>query len=190
MNVTTTRWRFDIESYHLLHDQDVFGRDARTELIDGQVFVMSPIGNRHAGCVRALTAVLTEALDGRGVLSVQNSLLLDNLTELQPDVVILRPGPEDDRFYRTSTPTPGDCIAVIEVAETSLRHDRLAKRPRYARAGVRELWIVNLAKERVEVHRSPEGTVYSDIASLGRGEVLTLGPIEGFGISVDDVLGP
>jgi Uma2 family endonuclease len=40
---------------------------------------------------------------------------------------------------------------IIEVADTSLEYDRQLKLPLYARAGIPEVWLIDLAREVVEV---------------------------------------
>jgi len=50
---------------------------------------------------------------------------------------------------------PRFAALVVEVAESSLAYDRREKALLYARAGIAEYWIVNLAERRLEVHREP-----------------------------------
>jgi Uma2 family endonuclease len=49
-------------------------------------------------------------------------------------------------------------MLVVEVADTSYRIDRDFKTSLYARAGVPECWIIDVARGVVEVHRAPERT--------------------------------
>src|SRR5712692_9820681 len=46
--------RFTVDEYHRMGQAGVFPEDHRVELIDGQVVEMTPIGDRHAACVRRL----------------------------------------------------------------------------------------------------------------------------------------
>ena len=79
----------------------------------------------------------------------------------------------------------------IEVAESSLAQDRKVKVPMYARAGIPEVWLVNLPQEVVEVYSDPSAGRYRTVRRVGRSESLPLpGELSGAGaIRVDDVLG-
>ncbi len=122
--------------------------------------------------MNALTRLLVVAVGGQGVVSVQNPLRLDDRTEPEPDVAVLRPRADD---YRSATPGPVDVLLVVEVADTSLGYDRAVKAPLYAARGVPELWIVDLAAREVEVHRAPEGGRYTVVARVGPGGALEPG---------------
>jgi Uma2 family endonuclease len=56
-------------------------------------------------------------------------------------------------------------LLLIEVADTSLAYDRDVKLPRYARAGIPEVWLVDLAQQRLLVHRRPAGDDYGEVTS-------------------------
>jgi Uma2 family endonuclease len=51
-------------------------------------------------------------------------------------------------------------VLAIEVADSSLRRDRDAKLPVYARCGVRELWIVELRRQRIHAFLEPKDGRY------------------------------
>ena len=55
---------------------------------------------------------------------------------------------------------PSTAALVVEVAESSLRLDRV-KGGLYARAGIREYWIANLVDRVLEVHREPHSAAES-----------------------------
>ncbi len=116
----------------------LFDDGPRVELVGGEIVEMSPIGRGHAACVNRLNALLTGALGDRFIVAVQNPMRLDDLSEPQPDLVVLKPRTD---FYAAFHPRPEDTLLVIEVAETSLGWDRGIKRTRYAAAGVVEVWI-------------------------------------------------
>jgi Uma2 family endonuclease len=70
----------------------------------------------------------------------------------EPDVLVLRPRAD---FYREVDVHPEDVLLLVEIAETSLRYDRLVKVPLYAAAGIREVWIVDVEGGLIEAHREP-----------------------------------
>ena len=59
---------------------------------------------------------------------------------------------------------------MIEISETTLETDRDEKLPAYGRAGIPEVWIVNLAELTVEVYRDPNFTGYGSKAVLRAGD--------------------
>jgi Uma2 family endonuclease len=131
----------------------ILGRDDRVELIDGEIIDMAPIGSPHAGSVNLIAQAFAAPFGlKRVVVSVQNPLRLDALNEPQPDLMLLRPR-EDG--YRAAHPTAADVLLLVEVADSSLAYDRTTKLPLYARHGVPEIWIVDLAGGAVEVHGHP-----------------------------------
>jgi Uma2 family endonuclease len=81
-------------------------------------------------------------------------------------------------------------LLVVEVAETSAEYDRQIKVPLYARAGIREVWLVDLAAGAVEVYREPTPEGYRQVRRFGRGETLAPGALPDVTVAVDDILGP
>jgi Uma2 family endonuclease len=120
--------------------------DARVELIDGEIIDMAPPGNPHAGTVDQLALILGPAVAGRVHVRVQNPLQLDDHSEPQPDISLLKPRAD---FYKSRRPRPSDALLVVEVADTSLRFDRNRKVPLYARHEIREVWLVDLEAKRL-----------------------------------------
>lgn len=184
--------RFTVEDYHVMGRAGVFKEDDRVELIDGQIIAMTPIGQRHVACVNQLTYLFTSRVYDRGaspnvLVSVQNPVRLDAHHEPQPDVVLLRPRKD---FYADGHPGPEDVLLVVEVADTSLDFDRDVKVPRYAAAGIAEVWLVALEADYVEVYRGPEPDGYAEIVRHRRGEALTVAALPAMdALAVDDALG-
>ena len=142
----------------------VFDPKDRVELLDGVVFDMSAIGARHGSCVDRLAHSFFSAVQGRGIVRVQGPIQLGEFSEPQPDVAILRFRSD---FYADHHPMPPDIQLVIEVADTSLRHDLACKAPLYVAGGVPEVWVVDLTDSVIHV-TTPSGT-----RTLGAGDSLT-----------------
>lgn len=183
MSVQTAR--FTVEQYERMGEAGVFPPDYRCELIDGEIIEMSPIGSRHAACVGRLNRILSRLLN-EPVVWVQNPIRLDDYSEPQPDITVLKPR-ED--FYSQSLPTAADVLLLVEVSDTTLEYDRRRKLPLYARAGIAEVWIVNLADERIETYADPAGGAYQATASAGRGEEVRSRSVASLRVSVAEVLG-
>ena len=179
-----TRWKLDVEAYHRLGEAGILRADDRVELIEGEVVAMSPIGAAHAGKVNRLNHLFARLVGDRALIALQNPIRLSDRTEPQPDVVLLRPRAD---FYETASPTPADIFLLVEVADSSLRFDRLVKLPLYARHGIPAVWIVDLLASLVEVHAGPRPEGYASTLRAGRGE--TVAPLPGLALRVDDILG-
>lgn len=161
------RRRFTVHEYHRMAEAGILHEDDRVELIEGTVVEMNPIGSRHATCVRELNRLLSGQVGDDLRVDVQSPIRLDENGEPQPDLAVIRAGD-----YRESLPKPEDVLLLIEVADTSLRYDRDVKLPLYARSGIGEAWIVDLAGEVVERHTEPSPEGYRLVRRAGRGETL------------------
>jgi Uma2 family endonuclease len=184
--VLETRKQFTVAEYYKMAEAGILTEDDRVELIRGEIVQMSPIGSRHAGCVKRINALLTGIVARDAVVSVQDPIHIDDYSEPQPDVVLL--APRED-FYSQAHPTPSDVLLVIEVADTSIGYDRREKLPLYAEFGIAEVWLVNLNFDVVEVYGNPAGGEYQSVREARRGETIALPGFAGAQLTVDDILG-
>jgi len=180
------RHRFSVEDYHRMAEAGILGEDDRVELIEGEVIAMSPIGSRHASCVDRHIALLNRRIGDRAILRVQGPIRLDDCSEPEPDLVLLR---TREDFYSPGHPRPDDVHLLIEVMDTTAAFDRGIKVALYARAGISEVWLVDLNQERVEVHRRPEAGAYSELQSRGRGDSVSAEAFPDVVLPVDAILG-
>jgi Uma2 family endonuclease len=182
---TPRRWTYD--EYVQMGEAGILSAEERTELVDGEIVCMTPIGHRHVFAVDLLTEFLGAwARDLGAVLRVQGPLPMNGLDALQPDLTLLRP--HEDR-YRSREAGPWDALLVIEVADSSLSRD-LEKAIQYARAAIPEYWIVDLNREVVMVHLHPIGGEYTDVREYAHGESFVSPGMAGREVRVEDVLGP
>ena len=177
--------RWTAEQYLRLVDQGVLGPDDRVELLEGVIVAMAPQNEPHAAGVRRVARALFQAVGDRAVVQVQLSLISGRRSVPEPDAAVL-PGTIAD-YDRTH---PRTALLVVEVADTSLKQDRLTKRAIYAAAGIPEYWIVNVRDDCVEVRRGPEpgSRRYTSTAIARRGEGIELVALPGVAIVVDDLL--
>jgi len=157
------RRKFTREEYHRMAEVGILKPTDRVELIRGEILEMSPAGRRHRAFVDNLNGLLAVRLAGRALVSVQNSVVLSDDTEPEPDLQILR---RRDIPYKEREAFADDTLLLIEVAETSLRYDRSTKVRLYAEAGIAEYWIVECAPEAVEIHRSPQAGGYREVVRV------------------------
>jgi Uma2 family endonuclease len=179
-----TRRRFTVHDYHRMGEAGILHEDDRVELIEGEIVEMAAIGTRHFTCVNQLTRLLVRGVGDAAIVSVQNPVRLDEHSEPQPDLTVLRV-----RDYRESLPMPEDVLLLIEISDTTLSYDRGVKLPLYARAGIREVWIVDLQGEIIERHTDPSGSGYRRVERARRGEALAPLTFSELTLRVDAVLG-
>jgi Uma2 family endonuclease len=139
-------------------------------------------GAHHAAAVQKLTQLLVVALGvpGRAAIRVQLPLALGEDSEPEPDVAAVVSG-----SYKDGHPT--SALLVIEVAESSLAEDRREKGVLYAEHGIPEYWIVDTARERVEVHSEIIEAAYSRVTPYRRGEVVASSVFTDLKVRVEDI---
>ena len=177
-----TRWRFTVDDYHRMGETGILHEDDRVELIEGEIVEMAAIGTRHFSCVNRLTRLLVMGVGDAAVVSVQNPVRLNEHTEPQPDITVIRP-----RDYTESLPLPRDVLLLIEVSDTTLAYDRNLKLPLYARAGIGEVWIVDLQARTIEQHTDPSDESYRRLVRKRGGQMLLPAALPGLTPIVDEI---
>ncbi len=179
------RKKFTVEEYYKLGEIGIIGPDERTELIDGDIIYMAPMGSRHAGCIPRLLKIFFKALGDHALITSQTPVRLNGQFAPEPDLSILKPR---DDCYEDLLPQPQDIYLLIEVAVTTVEYDRNVKSVLYARAGIIELWIVDIEAQLVEVYRQPGANGYESIQQFRPGETISPLSFPDLVISVDEIL--
>jgi Uma2 family endonuclease len=179
-----TRRRFTVHDHHRMGEAEILHKDDRVELIEGERVEMAAIGTRHFSCLNRLTRLPVMSVGDEAIISAQNPGRLNERTESQPDLTVIRP-----RDYTESLPAPEDVLLLIEVSDTTLACDRGVKLSLYALAGVREVWTVDLPAETIERYAEPSADGYHRVERRRRGRTLTSTTLPGLTPSVDEVLG-
>ena len=112
----------------------------------GEIIDMSPIGPFRGGVTKLLNKMFSVAAKGRWIIAIQDPVRLDDQSEPQPDLMLFKPASD---FYRHRHPQPENVFLLIEVSDSTLEADQENKLPVYGRAGVAEVWIVNLNEETI-----------------------------------------
>jgi Uma2 family endonuclease len=185
MTVEIVRHRFTTDDYFRMVKAGILGKDDRVELIEGEIVEMPPIGSFHSGIVNRLVRLFTPVIGTELVFSPQNPVAAGPDSAPQPDVALLR---WRDDEYTDSTPTPGDVLLLIEIAESTLASDQRIKAPLYASAAIQELWIVNLKNASVEVHTEPSEAGYRSIAILRGSDKLSPKAVPSISFTVAELL--
>jgi Uma2 family endonuclease len=178
--------RFTVQDYHRMVDAGILREDDRVELIRGQVVTMSPIGPPHAALVDRALRTMDRAVGDRAIVRVQGSVQLDEYSQPQPDIALLRPRAD---FYCSAHPLPPDILLVVEVAQSSLGYDRGLKAGLYAEAGIEEYWVVDVTGRRLIAYSDAHNGEYRSVRVLTSEDVLTPKLLPGCSIAVASLLG-
>jgi Uma2 family endonuclease len=143
--------RFTVAQYHRMIAAGVLTENDRVELLEGWIVDKMPQHPAHAGTISILLSKLQAKLSRGWIVRVQSPITLED-SEPEPDLAVVR-GPEEK--YLTAHPSPEDIAIVIEVADSTVEHDRTVKARAYARARLPIYWIVNLVELQVEVYSQP-----------------------------------
>lgn len=106
------RHRLTRRDYHRMAEAGILGEVDRVELLEGQLIKLPAISPRHALAVDALNELLVFAAAGQAVVRVQNPVVLDDISEPQPDFALLR-RPWDG--YPHDHPPPADMSGILQV---------------------------------------------------------------------------
>ncbi len=186
--VTSQRRRFTTDDLERMADLGFFDADGedRVELIDGEILTMARVKPPHAWGISRLDTLLRRRLPESVRIRNQSPVVLAPTEEPQPDLAIVA---DHNHEYRHSHPTPADIHLVIEVMDSSTYRDRTKKLPKYAEAGIREVWLVNLLQSHVEVCRIPRGDQYLDRRILVPGLTLEIEALPEVSVEISDIFG-
>jgi Uma2 family endonuclease len=143
----------------------------KVELVDGEL--ISKMGKNRPH-VNFLFPLLFWLADVFGRERINSEMPIDvapedmPTNEPQPDLIVLN---RPSASFRTA-PQPADLLLVVEVSDTSLQFDLTVKAPLYARAGIAEYWVVDIAGRRLIVHRDPHHGSYRSVVAYSESETV------------------
>ena len=152
------RYKLKIADYLTLDRSGAF-KGKRTELIDGEVIVISPQARRHMFIKDELAYRLRRGLEQSGsalFVGTEGSIEFAEHTLPQPDI-LLTSEPDGEGFVPLAS-----VALVVEVSITTLEHDLKRKVPLYARYGVPEYWVVDVEGCTIYQMWSPAGDGYGE----------------------------
>lgn len=185
-DIPRTKRLFTVDEYQVMLRSGILTEDDRVELIAGEILKMAPIGSRHTSCVKRLNELLVSRLLGRVTVGVQDPIDLGDYSEPQPDISVLR---RREDFYTEAHARPEDVLLLIEVADSSLAYDRNLKLPLYAEYGIPEVWLVDLDRSLIEVHRTPDSNGYQAVRTVHRGERIFSAAFPDLSLAAEEILG-
>ena len=147
---------FSVTEYHKMGEVGILP-ERGVELINGEIVEMSPIGSKHAKTVKKLNKILGVLLGDEAIISIQDPIIANDLSEPEPDVAVLKFRSD---FYENELPHGSDVLLLIEVSDTTLAFDKNVKLPLYATSGIPECWLLDLQKKQIQAFWQPEGNAY------------------------------
>lgn len=190
LNTAPSPYRWTREAYYRLGEVGLLPPDARVELIEGEILEMAPQGPAHSTSTSTAQEALRAAFGPGFYVRSQMPLSLGLASDPEPDLAVVPGAPWDYLDGHPST-----ALLVVEVSEATLAFDRCEKASLYARAGLRDYWIVNLLEGVVEVYRDPRpqaampfGYGYVQVTRHAPGDTLTPLAAPQAQIPVEDLL--
>lgn len=180
----TRQRKLTVDEVYAMVEAGIIGEEERLELIDGVLVEMSPKNIRHERFKNLIAEAFVRVLEPPFKAWVATTVRLSHHSYVEPDITIFRYDPQMEKV------TGAECELVIEIANTSLRHDQVVKVPKYAEYRLREYWLVNTQAETVTVHRRSDGNRWAEASSYALGS--TLHPLfaPDLAVNIADIVGP
>ena len=182
MQVQLERQLFTVADYYKMAEAGILTPDSRVELLNGEIIKMSPQKSIHTAIIDFLDDEFRNALRDEVHIRCQGPIRLNNFSEPEPDLVLLK---KRENRYRDRHPRPAEVHLVIEVSDTTLEKDRTVKKEMYAKAGIPLYWIINIEDRQVEIFSNPKNEDYTEKEILHEG-VLRLDAFD-FEISFESI---
>jgi Uma2 family endonuclease len=158
-----------VEEYHRMGELGLFQSGERTELIAGQILLMSPKGALHVTALQLLGTILETELDGSALIRTQCGGVLD---------------------YADRHPQPQEIYLVVEVADLTLKYDCDTKDKIYAKTEIVEYWVLDVKGRQLHIFRDPSPIGYTSHTILR--ELANASPVAfpATSISIQSMLSP
>lgn len=114
---------------------------------------MSPANAAHVTVVMRLNKTLMKTFGEDYDIHIQSPVILTDHSEPEPDAMVVRPYQDGEAPYK---PTAADVFLVVEVSDTTIYYEQGEKLEYYARAGIPEVWIVDVNRAIIIQYLEPE----------------------------------
>lgn len=178
---------FTVKEYHLMAESGILDPDERVELLAGQILKMAAKGTAHSAATTRTEKLLETRLGNQALVRVQEPVHLDNFSEPEPDIAVVR---FDPLYYEDHNPNPSEVYLITEVADTTLNRDCGIKARIYAESGIADYWVLDVNNRQLHVFREPSENGYqSELILSDTGRVSPLAFPE-IAIAVAEMLRP
>lgn len=175
-----------VEDYHRMVEAGILQSDESVELIAGKIIrTMSPQGTPHSSAIRRTRRLLEKVLGEQVFVQTQLPIQLNNYSEPEPDVAVVRPDPRD---YIDQHPMASDVYLIVEVADSTLRKEREIKAKEYAQSGIKDYWLLDVENRQIYIFREPTLEGYQQQIILLENETVTPQRFPDVRVQVEDLL--
>ncbi|MFL6858882.1 MAG: Uma2 family endonuclease [Allosphingosinicella sp.] len=171
--------------FWLLADSGAFAQYARTELIEGDIWVVNSVHRWHARIMGIVYGELARAIAAAGLdleVLVAGSVSMSEDSVPEPDLAVIVP------MHRESKTIEREELKIaVEITDTTADHDLGRKARLYAAHGVPEYWVVHRDRRAVIQMWSPADDGYAErreVAFRDRVEAVT---IDGVGMETAEL---
>lgn len=176
-----------VEEYHKMGETGIISPDEEVELIEGQIIEKPMKGTTHSAVNKYLEKLLENSLGDAALVRVQYPVRLDNYSEPEPDIAVVKP---DDLYYASHHPTPPEIYLIVEIADTTLKRDTEFKANVYAKAGINDYWVLDISNRQLYVFREPTPTGYQNQQILSDDSSISPVAFPNITINVSEMLRP
>ncbi|MBE9036390.1 Uma2 family endonuclease [aff. Roholtiella sp. LEGE 12411] len=182
---TLRQWT--VAEYQKMAAAGIFHPEERVELIAGQIIRMSAKGTAHTSAVGRTAKVLRHLLENRADIRTQDPIQLDNFSEPEPDIAVVKIDPLD---YADHHPTTSELFLIIEVADSSFKYDRETKGKVYAQSKIRDYWVLDVINRKLHVFREPTQEGYDSEVIFTEDTIVSSLQFPGIAIAIAQILPP
>lgn len=186
MTALPKRKIFTVGEYHKMIDAGVFTGISDYELIEGEIVKKMTQGDLHIACINRLTRIFSRNCGDEVILSIQNAVVISDISEPEPDVALLK---FREDYYASGKASAEDVLLLVEVSDSTVKYDREVKIRLYAEAEVAEVWLVNLPRQIVEVYTQPANGKYKITGKYGKTQTISPTSLPEIKLKVADILG-
>jgi len=168
-NLDSRRKRWTRSEYDELYASALLDGQ-RLELVEGDLIDKMGKKRPHVISLNLLQGWLIQVFGVRRVnpgASIDVAPEDNPSNEPEPDLIVLK---RDLSDFTKENPGPEDLELVVEVADFTLWFDLTTKAALYARAGIVEYWVPDVAGRRLIVHRDPQAGKYASVAAYSEEE--------------------
>ena len=183
--VVSQRRLITVAEYDRMTELGFFENGERVELLNGEIIKIMGKGTKHAILNDLVVDIFKEKLGENVYVRNQNPIVLDNLSEPEPDIVLVKP---PRAKYLDAHPRSSDIYLVMEISDPTLYQDRETKSLAYARAEIQQYCLFNVNKQTIEDYREPSSDGYQFKQTLKTGDRLGLVAFPDVEIRINEIL--
>ena len=165
-NIIETIRSFSITDYYRMAEAGILNPDERTELVEGIILRMAPIGHEHSQVQTRLLEQLYAFARQRRFDVWLGGVEIDAGTEVYPDATLIQAG-----CGARHQPRPADVRVVFEVSQSSLGYDLGHKAMLYARSDIGEYVVLDVVGKCAHAFSRPHAGRYGEHRKVETGRL-------------------